>query len=185
MPAYIFIHYTLCSFVESKLCIGYSGSGVQYVQFTAHSKLDSQLSSQVWSLIRSLIQRYEAQFADLLQCVIQMVLECGSNGFAVWMKWFCNTVLSNKNTKFKVQSSKLRRFRLIRLGEVPRVKRPGTAQKRGKHCYSELNLSGCNHYRPPCMSYCESTLTSQVQYRALAIGLWRIISANYAAYIWA
>ena len=43
----------------------------------------------------------------VLQRAILMVLQRDSNGFAARIKWFCNTdrmVLSNKHTKFKVQS---------------------------------------------------------------------------------
>ena len=78
-----------------------------------------------------------------------MVLQPGSNGFAAWIKWFCNMdrmVLSNKNTKLKVQSFDVS-------GSADCVKRAGDSNHR-EEVNIELNTSGCSHYRPPRMSYC-------------------------------
>ena len=67
----------------------------------------------------------------VLQRAIQMVLQRNSNGFATRFEWFCSAdqmVLQHGSNGFeqqayKVQSSKLRRFTLSRLGEVPQAKR--------------------------------------------------------------
>jgi len=84
-----------------------------------------------------------------------------SNGFAARFEWFCETLSNGFAMRIKwiwatrIQTSKFKAsmFQAQQLGWCTMSEKSGVTL-RSKHCYSELNLFGCNYYRPLCMSYC-------------------------------